>query len=83
MTSKVTSKWRNILTKLSITINTIIIHHLSMIRDRIKGQTIVRLTSQILQDHFVQVVNMDPTEEIMMEKGNSTIMQECIEHENQ
>jgi len=75
MTSIVTSIWKSILIKVNITINIIIIHHLSKTRGQIKDHARVRLISLIQQDHLVQVVNKDPTEEIMMEKGNNKIIQ--------
>jgi len=76
MISIVINRWKNILKKVNITINKIIIHHLSMTQDQIIDLLIVCLIIQIQQDQLVQVVNKDPTEEIMMEKGiNSTIMQ--------
>jgi len=76
MISIVINIWKNILKKVNITINKIIIHHLSMTQDQIIDLLIVCLIIQIQQDQLVQVVNKDPTEEIMMEKGiNNTIMQ--------
>jgi len=76
MISIVINIWKNILKKVNITINKLIIHHLSMTQDQIIDLLIVCLIIQIQQDQLVQVVNKDPTEEIMMEKGiNNTIMQ--------
>lgn len=75
MISIVTNRWKNILKKLNITINIITIHHLSMTQDQIIDHLIVCLIIQIQQDQLVQVVSKDPTEEIMMEKGNIKIMQ--------
>lgn len=77
MTSIVTSIWKSILTKENNTINIIIIHHLSKTRGQIKDPARVRLISLIQQDHLVQVVNKDPTEEIMMEKENNKIIIQC------
>lgn len=71
MISIVINIWKNILKKVNITINKIIIHHLSMTQDQIIDLLIVCLIIQIQQDQLVH-----PTEEIMMEKGiNNTIMQ--------
>jgi len=75
MISIVTNRWKNILKKVNITINIITIHHSSMTQDQIIDLLIVCLIIQIQQDQLVQVVSKDPTEEIMMEKGNIKIIQ--------
>lgn len=75
MISIVTNRWKNILKKVNITINIITIHHSSMTQDQIIDLLIVCQIIQIQQDQLVQVVSKDPTEEIMMEKGNIKIIQ--------